>query len=122
MSQKTKALYGCVLKVRNLSQLKIFYRNTLGLGEPVVDSNFWVEFSLPGNGILALEHSSTVPQQKDHQFPSCLIAVDDLKEKTEELEKNEVKVVHSDLEIPGREVATVLDPENNQITFYSIAD
>ena len=35
---------GIVIKVKNLTRSKAFYRDILGLGEPVLDSNFRVEF------------------------------------------------------------------------------
>ena len=34
---------GIVIKVKNLTRSKAFYRDILGLGEPVLDSNFMVE-------------------------------------------------------------------------------
>lgn len=36
--------FGIVIKVRNLTACKAFYRDILGLGDPVQDSNFRVEF------------------------------------------------------------------------------
>ena len=35
---------GVVIKVKNLTRSKAFYRDILGLGDPVMDSNFRVEF------------------------------------------------------------------------------
>ncbi len=36
--------FGIVIKVKNLTACKAFYRDILGLGDPVEDSNFQVEF------------------------------------------------------------------------------
>ncbi len=36
--------FGIVIKVRNLTACKAFYRDILGLGDPIQDSNFQVEF------------------------------------------------------------------------------
>ena len=38
------SIFGIVIKVRNLTACKAFYRDILGLGDPVLDSNFRVEF------------------------------------------------------------------------------
>ena len=48
-------LQGIVIKVSNLEISRAFYRDTLQLGDPVMDSNFWVEFSLPCGSSLYLE-------------------------------------------------------------------
>ncbi len=36
--------FGIVIQVRNLTACKAFYRDIIGLGDPVQDSNFQVEF------------------------------------------------------------------------------
>jgi len=50
-----KKLFGVVIKVENLEMTRSFYRDILKLGDPVMDSNFWVEFRLPGDFSLFLE-------------------------------------------------------------------
>lgn len=39
-----KAAFGIVIRVRNLTSCKAFYRDILDLGEPVLDSSYRVEF------------------------------------------------------------------------------
>ena len=54
---------GIVIKVRNLTVCKAFYRDILGLGDPVLDSNFRVEFQ-SGSFSLILDKSPwDEPQQ-----------------------------------------------------------
>ena len=48
---------GIVIKVKNLTQCKAFYRDILGLGDPVLDSNFRVEFRCGEAFSLVLEKS-----------------------------------------------------------------
>ena len=43
-----------LIRVTNLETCRAFYRDILGLGAPMLDSNFWVEFQL-GNTSLCLE-------------------------------------------------------------------
>ena len=47
--------YSLVLRVRDIQKCRTFYRNTLGLGSPVLDSPFWVEFQMCDGGKLCLE-------------------------------------------------------------------
>lgn len=55
---------GIVIKVRNLTVCKAFYRDILGLGDPVLDSNFRVEFQCGGSFSLILEKTPwDEPQQ-----------------------------------------------------------
>ena len=51
------SLLGVVVKVENLDVARAFYRDTLGLGAPVMDSTFWVEFKVDGNASLFLEQA-----------------------------------------------------------------
>ena len=47
--------YSLVLRVRDMQKCRAFYRDTLGLGTPVLDSPFWVEFQMCEGGKLCLE-------------------------------------------------------------------
>ena len=46
---------GIVIKVKNLELCKAFYRDILDLGQPVLDSSFWVEFKVSPESSLYLE-------------------------------------------------------------------
>ena len=46
---------GLVIKVKNLTSCKAFYRDILELGNPVLDSNFRVEFQCGNSFSLVLE-------------------------------------------------------------------
>ena len=47
--------YSLVLRVRDMQKCRVFYRDTLALGTPVLDSSFWVEFQMCDGGKLCLE-------------------------------------------------------------------
>ena len=49
------SLFAVIIKVKNLDICRSFYRDILDLGEPVLDSNFWVEFKQPCGFTLVLE-------------------------------------------------------------------
>ena len=44
-----------VLSVADLAAERAFYRDVVGLGEPVMNSNVWVEFKLDGGASFCLE-------------------------------------------------------------------
>ena len=47
---KKQNFYGCLVRVSDINRVRSFYRDTLELGDPIIDSNFWLEFHLPGTG------------------------------------------------------------------------
>lgn len=59
--------YGAVIAVSDLDRCRAFYEHAVGLGAPVVDSNFWVEFELvPGQMVLALRKLGAVAESGRH--------------------------------------------------------
>ena len=49
------SMFGIVIKVNDLDNCRIFYRDILDLGEPLIDSSFVVQFALAENLNLTLE-------------------------------------------------------------------
>ena len=47
-----------VLSVADIAVERAFYRDVIGLGEPVVNSNVWVEFKLDGGCSFCLEQAA----------------------------------------------------------------
>ena len=47
-----------VLSVADIPAERAFYRDVVGLGEPVMDSNVWVEFKLDGGCSFCLEQAA----------------------------------------------------------------
>lgn len=118
MTDNTELNYGCLIRVSDINRVRAFYRDILELGDPLIDSNFWLEFNLPGNGILAIEQSSGVTPGENRQDVSCLIGVDELDKRLKELEGHAVTAIRPSREVPGRQTATICDPEGNLITLY----
>ena len=54
-------LFGIVIRTSDMQKSRLFFRNVLMLGEPEMDSNFWLEFALPGGGYLFVEASPAPP-------------------------------------------------------------
>ena len=47
-----------VLSVADIAAERAFYRDVVGLGEPVMNSNVWVEFKLDGGSSFCLEQAA----------------------------------------------------------------
>ena len=59
------SLFGVVIQVSNLDLCRAFYRDVLGLGAPVMDSSFWVEFRLDSQSSLFLEKSEVLDTSRN---------------------------------------------------------
>lgn len=117
--QNGNLTYGCLVRVGDINRVRAFYRDTLELGDPIVDSNFWLEFKLPGAGILAIEQSNSALTNENRQDVSVLLQVDDIDTVVKKMKSKAVLPMLPAREIPGRTTVTVRDPEGNLITFYS---
>ena len=56
-NNQSRAGSGVLIRVKDLKTQRYFYRDILKLGEPSVDSDFWVEFSAPDGSRIILEKS-----------------------------------------------------------------
>ena len=117
--QNASRHYGVVIQVNDLTQVKAFYRDTLKLTGPTVDSTFWVEFALPGNGIVALEKCENIVPTARKREISWVLHVDDFEEKVKDLRDRNVPEVRPSLDIPGKRCQTFADPEGNPFTVYA---
>jgi predicted enzyme related to lactoylglutathione lyase len=111
--------YGTLVRVMDLPRLKAFYRDVLDLGQPVVDSNFWVEFALPGDGLLVLERCENIIPNTDGRNICWLLPVEDFGASKSRLDKHDLTPIHPPVKIPGVLAATYTDPEGNPFTLFS---
>ena len=112
--------HGIVVKVENLELCRVFYRDILSLGEPIIDSNFWVEFRI-GEGVsLVLEKvdaSERLSVRKGRI--SWLYHVDDLNKTISLLKKHGTEPLAEKEERIGYRVIKFSDPEGNPFYLYS---
>lgn len=116
-NKTTKRFYGAVITVADLETCRAFYRDVLGLGPPVVDSSFWVEFEVvPGQMVLALWHRPQNERDNTHVGEShtawCL-EVADCDELTSRLEQHGRSPTGSTTLPNGARTLTFQDPEGN---------
>lgn len=112
-------IHGVIVHALDLPRMKAFYRDTIQLGAPLADSNFWVQFELPGNGALILEKCNNVVPDQDRRETSWLLPVTDFDEWVARLETCGVRSMHPGVRIPGVRCATFADPEGNPVTIYA---
>ena len=76
-----KARINLVLQVADIAAERTFYRDIVGLGEPVMNSNVWVEFKLDGGASFCLEQAApNKPLLPPHSRIEFLFFVDSLDE------------------------------------------
>ena len=70
-----------VLTVADIAAERAFYRDVVGLGEPVMNSNVWVEFRLDGGSSFCLEQAAPNKEpMPPHGRTEFLFFVDSLDE------------------------------------------
>jgi len=110
--------YGVVVDVQNIDRLRSFYYHILELGDPVVESNFWVEFQDPESGlIIALNQtgSASVNKEEKSEHTTFCIQVKELERCKRKLSKHGVKDVHEGSLPNGYRFVSFSDPEANRI-------
>lgn len=122
MADTTANNYIALIKVSDLPRIRAFYKKALNLGDPIVDSNFWVEFEIPQSGTLILEHTKAQADDGVKRGVSWLMHTDDLNGRIKELEKHGVRALRPPFRVPGKECATFSDPEGNLFTLYTDAE
>ncbi len=67
-----KSRFGVIVRVQNLDLCRYFYQAIIGLGDPIVNSSFWVEFKASEDSSLILEQCSSAekvePQNVSWKF------------------------------------------------------
>lgn len=71
-----KSRFAIIIKVRNIDLCRYFYQAIIGLGEPIVNSSFWVEFKAGNDCSLILEQCCT--EQAEIQNVSWKFLIPDL--------------------------------------------
>ncbi|OGV53643.1 MAG: hypothetical protein A2X49_06220 [Lentisphaerae bacterium GWF2_52_8] len=108
------SFYGIIIKVENLDRCRSFYRDILGLGAPVLDSNFWVEFKLSGEVSLALEKA-----QSEEKMPisrgriSWICRVESLEEVINRLDQYGFQPLYEEESRLDFKMYVFCDPEGN---------
>ena len=107
---------GVLIRVANLEQQRIFYRELLMLGNPVVDSAFWVEFSAPDGTRIILEKSEAAYLEHEVSATTLVLATPLQEKIRNELEIHNYPITADEKAHPGEVFYRGQDPEGN--VFY----
>ncbi len=99
-----------LIRVRDLAVCRVFYRDILGFGVPLVDSNFLCSFSLGDGGRLTLESGRT-PEEAPRA--PWIFLPEDAEDVLDRLNLYGCDIRKT--EAGGRSVWEVLDPEQNPV-------
>lgn len=107
---------GVLIRVADLNMQRIFYRDFLHLGDPVVDSAFWVEFCAPDGSRIILEKSEAAYLVHDVSATTLVLATPHLAEIRKELVSHNYPLTSEEKLHPGEAFYRGQDPEGN--VFY----
>lgn len=109
-----------VLLVENIDVCRYFYRETLGLGEPVTDSAFQVVFALNENSSLVLERCGAA--FLEHASSACRFTLkpENPAEFIRHLQEADL-TVNDGFDRSGRKILYITDPEGNVIQILAQA-
>ena len=114
--QLLRAGSGVLIRVADLNHQRIFYRETLHLGEPVVDSDFWCEFSAPDGSRIILEKSQAPYLEHAASATTLVLATRYADEIIKDLMRHKHHVEQLERVHPGEVFYRGQDPEGN--VFY----
>jgi extradiol dioxygenase family protein len=108
--------------VQDLEAAKKFYGETLGFGEPIINSKFWVEYALPGGGTHFALHRNEADffqgVDRSKQMMKCSIEVEDMQAYAALLKSRGVRFVYEPRKEYGFWLAEFLDHEGNHLRLY----
>ena len=107
---------GVLIRVADLDQQRIFYRELLMLGNPLVDSAFWVEFSAPDGTRIILEKSEAAYLEHEVSATTLVLSTPHLERIRTELELHNYPITADEKAHPGEVFYRGQDPEGN--VFY----
>ncbi|MGE4563815.1 MAG: VOC family protein [Victivallaceae bacterium] len=108
--------FGILLRVNQLDVCRQFYRDLLGIGDPVIDSTFAVEFHPSRNFAIRLEASEAPYLEHESAATSWMLEVSDFDAIRERLADAGYPLAEKPEERPGGLYFRGNDPEGN--TFY----
>jgi len=107
--------YGVIVSVTDLDGARVFYRDILGLGAPVVDSNHWIEFQMDNGLILGLRSQSKADKEKSSSVMWVYYTLDfeDVKSRLQDAGFDPLKISAPPV---GLKSEIYTDPEGNRLT------
>lgn len=112
-----KCINTVFLYVKNMTEMRRFYESVLGLGKPIVNTDLWVEYELPGSHFALHQGDARiledqVPIKNTVKFS---FEVDDLEAFSKQLTRQGVEFVFGPRKDFGSLLAEIVDAEGNPI-------
>ena len=107
---------GVLIRVADLNMQRVFYRDFLKLGDPVVDSAFWVEFCAPDGSRIILEKSEAAYLEHEVSATTLVLATPYQEDIRAELTSHNYPLTAEEKLHPGEAFYRGQDPEGN--VFY----
>ena len=111
--RNVRAGSGVLIRVKDLNMQRIFYREILRLGNPVVDSSFWVEFAAPDGSRIILEKSEAPYLDHDTSATTLVLATPFLEDIRKDLAAHNYPITANEKPHPGEIFYRGQDPEGN---------
>jgi len=110
--------YGAVVKTRHLDAMRRFLTETVGLGEPAVNSSFWLEYEVVVDGmVLVVEKDETAasPSPESRRNVGWCLSVDDIVKFEQRMTDNGFGP-EAETEAPsGQKMLVFRDPDGNRV-------
>ncbi len=111
-------IYETVIAVNDLAACRVFYRDTLGLGEPEPDSSFAVRFPLSADAALVLAASGAPYLEHLNSAVRFSFSCPDLAAVSARLTEAGCPPEHCGLRFGMREYLVCRDPEGNRFMIF----
>ena len=109
-----------VISVNSMEQCRYFYRETLKLGEPLVDSLELCVFKLDDNGALVLEETKAAYLEHASTAVFWSLETSDFDDICADLEKNSLVAGEEYIRL-GKRTRKICDPEGNPLLLVDAA-
>ena len=110
------SMFGVIIKVNDLDNCRIFYRDVLNLGEPLLDSSFVVQFALAENLNLTLEKNQGTFLEHASAATTWSFECDDIEALSAKLQDSGFPGLFDTVVFGSSKYCKGRDPENN--VFY----
>lgn len=106
-------MYGVLLKVNDIDQCRMFYRDIIGFGTPFFDSSFMVQFALAENLVLTLEQNSGKFLEHASSATGWFFETEDIDALSARLQDSGFPALSEIISFGTSEYRIGRDPENN---------
>lgn len=103
--------------VQDMKKMRDFYSGVLELGKPVVETETWIEFDLPGCHLALHKGDPSMLEQSQSSQSKVKFSmeVEDIEKVCEELKSKNLKFTFGPKKDFGATLAEFLDPEGNPL-------